>query len=111
MLRAETPVASASMTQDQVEDFFKQQKKGTPVQLELDKGKEVKGLFASYDDYYEMVWLVPKENQHSLLSQKGYKLSGIHAVKLWDAAQATNTSSDKNSEEGFILMKKDNPEQ
>jgi len=72
-----------TMNEDQLVSYFESQKKGTPLELTLDKGKVVKGIFSSYDDYYGMVWLVPQGDQ-GLLSQKGFKLSGIKGVNAWN---------------------------
>jgi hypothetical protein len=83
-LYAETPPpASPLMSRAQVEDYIDGLKRGTPVELTFDKGKVVKGVYRSYDDYYETVWLVP-QGEPGVFSQKGYKISGIRSITLWD---------------------------
>ena len=74
---------TASMTEEQLVTYFEQLQRGAPVELTLDKGKTVKGIFSSYDDYYGMVWLVPQGNA-GLLSQKGFRISGIKSVRSWN---------------------------
>jgi hypothetical protein len=83
------PTEPVSMSEDQLVSYFEGLKKGTPVELTLDKGKVVKGIFSSYDDYYGMVWLVPQGDQ-GILSQKGFKLSGIRGVKAWDKRESAS---------------------
>jgi hypothetical protein len=73
----------ASMSEDQLVSFFEGLKKGTPIQLTLTGGKIVKGLYGSYDDYYETVWIVPR-GEPGVFAQKGMKISGIHYAAMWD---------------------------
>ena len=78
------PISSNTLTMsdEQLVSFFEQQKKGTPIEMTLDKGKVIDGVFSSYDDYYGMVWLVSRGGD-SLMNQKGYRVSGIRHVALW----------------------------
>ena len=101
------PSQEAAMGQEQLENFFTHQKRGTPLQLTLDKGKVIKGLFSSYDDYYETVWLVP-QGQQGVFTQKGYKLAGIRHVALWDKKGSSpkgNPSPEGLGSDDYYLMK------
>jgi hypothetical protein len=72
-----------------LEEFFQAQKKKAPLELTLENGKVVKGLFQSYDDYYETVWMVP-QGEPGMFTNKGYKLSGIRQVAVWDKKASEN---------------------
>ena len=106
--------AAPLMTQDQVEDFFLHQKKGMPVQLTLDKGRVVRGLFSSYDDYYETIWIVPRDGEKGVFNQKGYKLAGVRHAAFWDVKTSAPTgfatlssSASAATTEDYYLLKKD----
>ena len=104
-----TPVREETMSQDKLVDFFEHLKKGTPVELTLDKGKTVKGLYSSYDDYYDSVWIVPKGEQ-GMFTEKSFKLSGIRHAALWDKKEASKketTTFSSSTPDDYILMKQD----
>ena len=82
------PSRQVSMTQDQLEAFFAGLKKGAPVQLTFDRGRVVKGVFSSYDDYYQTVWIVPRQGEKGFFNQKGYKLGGIQQAAPWDVRES-----------------------
>jgi len=78
---------SVTMSEDQLVSFFERQRKGTPLEITLQKGKVVRGLFSSYDDYYGTVWLVPRGDP-GVFSQKGYRVSGIRSAAYWERGQS-----------------------
>ncbi len=83
-----TPATTAAaMGAEAVEQFVVPLKRGTPIELTLSKGKVLKGLFSSYDDYYETLWIVP-QGERGVFNEKGIKLSGIYKVSLWDKKTA-----------------------
>ena len=51
--------------------------------MTLDRGKVVKGLFSSYDDYYESVWMV-SQGEKGIFTEKSYKIAGIRYATLWN---------------------------
>jgi hypothetical protein len=83
----ETPRA---MSQEQVESFISNLKKGAPVEITLAKGHQVKGVFSSYDDYYETVWLIP-QGDPGMFKEKGLKISGIKSITAWERTTANTT--------------------
>jgi hypothetical protein len=107
-LYAETPsIIESPMTRDQLEAFFDQQKRGAPVELTLAKGKVVKGLYRSYDDYYETVWIVP-QGEPGVFSQKGYKIAGIRKAVPWErkpvaTGAAAPVREEMGSDEYYLL--------
>lgn len=76
-------LAGTVFASEEVEQFLAPLKRGTPVELTLSKGKVIRGLFSSYDDYYETVWIVP-QGERGVFNEKGIKLSGISKAILWD---------------------------
>ena len=103
------PLQDEAMSQEKLDDFFEHQKKGAPLQLTLDRGKVVKGLFSSYDDYYETVWLV-MPGERGLFKDKGYKVSGIRNVVPWAKEEASVKGSatfEQMSGDDYYLMKQD----
>jgi hypothetical protein len=108
-LLAETPPpvpASSTMERFDIEEFITGLKRGTPVQMTLDKGKVIKGVYRSYDDYYETIWIVP-QGEPGIFSQKGYKISGVRKIELWDrkptVPNASATFQDM-AEDGYQLL-------
>ena len=77
------PAPEAVMSREALEAFLTQQKKGTPLEIVLLKGKMIRGLFGSYDDYYETVWIVPR-GERGVFTEKSYRLSGIKHAGAWD---------------------------
>ena len=108
-----TPVREEIMSQDKLLEFIEHLKKGTPLQLKLDKGKVVKGLFSSYDDYYESVWLVP-QGEKGVFTEKSYKIAGIRSAALWiKETSSTNGFSTLQQipDDEYYLLKKNGMKQ
>jgi hypothetical protein len=94
------------MDPDELTAFFLKQKKGTPVQLTLSKNKIANGLFSSFDEYYETVWLIP-QGEKGVFQAKGYRLSGIHNAVLWDrkAEPGLTHNVDEAGNHDYYLIK------
>jgi hypothetical protein len=103
---AQAPAAASPMTPDQLEDFFMPMKKGTPIELTLEKGKIVHGLFSSYDDYYDTVWIVPQRSEQGIFREKSIKLTGIKHAALWDK-KGLKTTPNIASPDGSMEMPSD----
>jgi hypothetical protein len=101
------PISSNTLTMsnEQLEDFFEKQSKGTPIELTLDKGKVVDGVFSSYDDYYGTVWLT-SHGGDGLLNQKGFRIAGIRNVALWDKEKPA-TMEQMGTSDYFLIKELD----
>jgi hypothetical protein len=107
------PFQEAMMSPDQLAAFFEPLKKGTPIQLILEKGKIVHGLYGSFDDYYDTIWIVPR-GEPGVFKEKGYKLNGIKNAALWDKKKTPSSEppapaalKDIDPEEEHYLLKKE----
>jgi hypothetical protein len=98
---AETPAKAGAL-----DDFFSGLKKGTPVEIVLDKGKTVKGLFSSFDNYYDTVWIVPR-GEHGAFTQKSYKLAGIRGAKVLEKTADSNnlSAAEHPGDDDYYLLK------
>jgi hypothetical protein len=101
---------SSGMTEDQVVQFLEPLKKGTPVELTLEKGKVVRGRFSHYDDYYESIWIIP-QGPPGVFREKSYKVSGIRNITLWDKKDQAESKSEppmmEDLNDDHYLLKKE----
>jgi hypothetical protein len=66
---------------EQLAESLQQVRRGTFVTVKLLNGSVMPGLFQSYDDYYEKLWLVPKGDA-GVFQSRSVRLSSIESVEV-----------------------------